>query len=283
MASERDLELLDDYISNRLSGAERTYIEERLQQDPDLRSEYAIQQQIAAGIRQARVAELKKMLSSIPTPPLQDPGFSAAKIAGLAMAVMLALSLIYYFTRQTPESGPATVEQPTVPAVTENPGTEPAVTKEDNQETDEVSEAEPSKSAGSASKKSSASKPEAKKRIDVFDPSGESEPAADENIPGADDMNAESAVERTDLVVVTDGTSKKYKFHYQVLEDKVVLYGTFEKNLYQILEFISGEKRTIFLYYKDAYYLLDSTGSRVNPLIPVNDPALLKKLRESVR
>jgi hypothetical protein len=59
-----------------------------------------------------------------------------------------------------------------------------------------------------------------------------------------------------------------------------MLYGAFEKNLYEILEFFTGENRTIFLYYKNSYYLLKPNGGKVSPLVPVNDPALLKKLRE---
>ncbi len=282
MASERDLELLDDYISNRLKGAEKTAFEERLQQDPDLKSEYAIQQQIAAGIRQARTAELKKMLNSIPVPP--TGGFSAAKVAGIAVVVLIGLSLIYFFTRQTPESVSSEIEQPTTPdEVTENEYAE-AITPaaEEPQVTEPAAKTEPAKTTD-PKVSTPAPAPEAQKRIDVFDPSGETAAAGDEAIPGADNVKSESTVLRNDLAVVTDGTNKKYKFHYQVLSDKVVLYGTFEKNLYQILEFISGEKRTIFLYYKDAYYLLDPAGSRINPLVPVSDPALLKKLRESVR
>ncbi len=282
MASERDLELLDDYISNRLRGADKTAFEERLQQDPDLKSEYTIQQQIAAGIRQARAAELKQMLNNIPVPPISGAGFSTAKVAGLAIVALLGLSLIYYTTRQTPESIPADLEQPASATPENQPAeqNEPAI--EEAETAEPVAEEKPSTPTESKAS-APATKPDAQKRIDVFDPSNETEAASDEPIPGAESADDESTVLRNDLAVVTDGTNKKYKFHYQVLSDKVVLYGTFEKNLYQILEFISGEKRTIFLYYKEAYYLLDPSGSRINPLTPVTDPALLKKLRESVR
>lgn len=283
MASERDLELLDDYISNRLGGAEKTAFEERLQQDPDLKAEYTIQQQIAAGIRQARAAELKQMLNSIPVPPVSGTGLSAAKIAGLAIVALLGLTLIYYVTRQTPEAIPAKTEQPVSSSA---PETQPADQNtppiQEPETAEPAPEEEPSKPAESEAS-APAREPDAQKRLDVFDPSGEAEPAGNEPIPGAESASEESTVLRKDLAVVTDGTNKKYKFHYQVLSDKVVLYGTFEKNLYQILEFISGEKRTIFLYYKETYYLLDPSGSRINPLVPVTDPALLKKLRESVK
>ncbi len=58
MASERDLELLDDYIRERLSDADRAAFEQKLAGDAALRRELKIQQRIAEGIRTARAAQL---------------------------------------------------------------------------------------------------------------------------------------------------------------------------------------------------------------------------------
>src|SRR5688500_18255936 len=67
MASERELELLDDYISNRLNAQEKNAFEQRLEADPELKGEFQLQNKIAQGIRTARAAELKSMLGAIPT------------------------------------------------------------------------------------------------------------------------------------------------------------------------------------------------------------------------
>jgi hypothetical protein len=46
------------------------------------------------------------------------------------------------------------------------------------------------------------------------------------------------------------------------------------------MEFFSGNKRTVFLYYKDSYYLLNEENETIKPLAPINDPSLLKKLKD---
>ncbi len=113
--------------------------------------------------------------------------------------------------------------------------------------------------------------------MDVFDPSEETEsPAATPETKTSES----SPLSKSSIVVETDNNNKKYNFHYQFKNGKLYLYGTFEKNLYEIMEFFSGNKRTVFLYYKDSYYLLNEENETIKPLAPINDPSLLKKLKD---
>jgi hypothetical protein len=82
------------------------------------------------------------------------------------------------------------------------------------------------------------------------------------------------------IAVDVDRDNRKYSFNYQFKDGKLVLYGPFERNLYEILEFFSDEKRTVFLYYKNNYYLLKEDNENVKELTVINDPALIKKLKE---
>ena len=82
------------------------------------------------------------------------------------------------------------------------------------------------------------------------------------------------------IAVEVDSENKKYDFHYQFAQDKLVLYGPFEKNLYEIMEFISEDKRTVFLYYQDRFYFLKDDTEKLKPLGAIQDPALIKKLKE---
>jgi hypothetical protein len=76
-----------------------------------------------------------------------------------------------------------------------------------------------------------------------------------------------------------DTMSKKYNFHYVFKNSKLILYGAFEKNLYEILEFIGDEKRTVVLFYKSNYYLLDIDKTHPTKLTPIRDQKLLKMLK----
>jgi hypothetical protein len=59
----------------------------------------------------------------------------------------------------------------------------------------------------------------------------------------------------------------------------LVLYGKFDKGLYEIIE-INGSSHSIFLFYKENYYLLDEKETTITPLTPIRDSQLVKKLKE---
>ena len=46
------------------------------------------------------------------------------------------------------------------------------------------------------------------------------------------------------------------------------------------MEFFSDDKRTMFLFYNNQYYLLKEDNERLKPLQAIQDTTLLKKLRD---
>lgn len=58
-----------------------------------------------------------------------------------------------------------------------------------------------------------------------------------------------------------------------------MLFGDFDRALYEVLE-INGDNHALFLFYKDAYYLLDENQHKVTKLEAIRDSALIAKLRE---
>ena len=46
------------------------------------------------------------------------------------------------------------------------------------------------------------------------------------------------------------------------------------------MEFFADDKRTVFLFYKDHYYLLPEADQQIRPLSAITDAELLKKLKE---
>lgn len=285
MASERDFELLDDYIGNRLSDADKASFESRLQADPDLQRELKLQQDIVSSLRKARAAELKAMLNNIPPSAIPANSTGAFTWTAVAIAVAVAIGLYFYLqpseeTSNTPVADSVTVappaadqsadadvpsgeEQPVTPK--EEPGIEkPRVSKERKSES---TEAETPAAPGN-------------RELNVFDPDAEVESevkAPEVTVPA---NTTEGSAKASDIKSEIVSDHKNYDFHYQFREDKLILYGAFDKNLYSILEFFSENKRTIFLEYKNNFYLLNPAGEKVKPLSPVNDPALIRKLRE---
>ena len=79
--------------------------------------------------------------------------------------------------------------------------------------------------------------------------------------------------------VVTGIDDKKHGFHYQFSQGKLLLYGPFDKNLYEILE-VHGDNRSLFLFFRENYYLLNEKESQITPLKAISDGELIKRLRE---
>ena len=283
MASERDIELLDDYLSNRLDPDSRAAFEDKLKTDPTLQNELELQQQFIRGIRNARVAELKSMMNNIPVPPASTGAGIAAKVAIFtAVTGVVGMSLYFYLAADSNESAPTReVEQ-----------VEPTITEEIPEEADKAGDqsAVVPKETSSAGQRPVTVPPPvedkaevplsepAQPKVEVYDPSEETEDEGSvlteiEGKPG-------TWSHRPTIDVVVDAAQKKYDFHYQFKDGKLFLYGSLQKDLYEILEIFSDEKRTMFLYHEHQYYLLKDGSEKITPLNPIEDPTLIKKLNE---
>jgi hypothetical protein len=287
--AERDLELLDDYLANRLDASERSAFEQKLNTDPALKSEYILQEQFVNGIKKARVAELKAMMNNVPVPSLQNnAGAMAGKVVLWTVLVGLVGSGLYlYFNRQDqPKSSESTPKNIIVEPEQKAEGDTEAVTEEQPQQHDDgavvaeepaSSEQKPTQSP-KPPKRSATEKQKVKEpAIDVFDPTKEAE--SESSSPRIDgpigNVNPNPSIE-----VSVDSENKKYNFHYQFRDGKLLLYGPFEKGLYEIMEFFSEDKRTIFLFYKENFYLLKDDSNKLKNLNVIEDQVLVKKLKE---
>lgn len=264
-----NFEKIDDYLANRLPAEERNAFEQEIAGDPALQDEVAFQEKIVSAVRQARAAELKQMLNNVPV----SSGWSSGKIAaGVVAAGIVATSVYFYLT---PDESVMTPDQNVPEVIT--PAESPAITPADEPEPAVATPAteEPSKKSESPKRKTVT--PVQKPDIQVIDPSVDmtetNQPAIDPASTGSTTMTVSK------MEVVTAPASKKYTFHYQFSEGKLLLYGPFDSSLYEILE-INGGSHAVFLFYKENYYLLDEAQDQVTALAPIRDSQLLQKLKE---
>ncbi|HZY78712.1 MAG TPA: hypothetical protein VFE50_04265 [Cyclobacteriaceae bacterium] len=278
-----NFELIDDYLSNRLKGAERETFEKQLNNDPALKSDLDFQKQIVEGIRTARAAELKNMLSKVPVGGTTiSMDFSVVRMAaGLIAAGVVGAAIYFYSTRgELPpfDKAAGDLNKKTEEIEKQEPKQQeeaPAVKEDEKKE--EPRKEESSKPA--VEKKKEEIKPAEKPKLDVANPTDELE-----NNDDAKKNEPTASVRRSDITpsniqVDLDSSNKKYSFHYQFVDSKLMLYGSFDKSLYEVLE-INGDNHAVFLFYKDAYYLLDENQTKVTKLEPITDAALLGKLKE---
>ena len=281
MATERDLEQLDDYLSNRMTAGEKAGFEQKLQADSELANELNVQQELIKGIQQARVAELKAMLNNVPVPaiPHATPTSVLLKFAAGTVIVGAVATGIYFLIGDNTQKTETRVENTTevkddVPVTTseEKSDNSEAVKSEEKSKEQEVKPVE--------KKEKAENKTTTAPKIDVYDPTEESEGTEDQ-MNEAETRPALNGKAKASVGVTIDNNNASYTFHYQYKEGKLFLYGPFEANLYEILEFFSDNQRTVFLRYKSDYYLLKEIDQKIRPLTKITDPALINKLDES--
>jgi len=279
-----NFEHIDDYLSNRLPEQDRKAFEQQLEGDPSLKEEVEFQRKVVEGVRTARMAELKTMLNNVPVSGGSAWG-GGAKIAAAILSAGVISTIIYLNTGN--DTTPADITKDPVTEMTNTPESdnntkEEAVaadngsTKEQPAETSETTVAtSPKKKAKEEAKVAS---PVRKPDINVVDPS--SELSADDKKSDAEiSRSGRAEISASKMEVITGVDDKKHNFHYQFAQGKLMLYGPFDKSLYEILE-IHGDGHAVFLYYKENYYLLDESQTKITQLRAIQDSDLLKKLRE---
>ncbi len=284
MAVERDFELLDDYLANRLSAEDATAFEKQLQAEPQLARELNIQKSITEGIRQARAAELKAMLNNVPVPPVQGGQSLLTKVATWAVVAGLVATSVYLYLSQDEETATdvATVtSQPEIAPVLTEPNENTAATTDDGQvmETPAPQTGVEEKENTTKTTRTTEPAPVNIKPIEVYDPSQEESTGSTSPVHNDHAKTVSKSFVTSSIEVEMESMNKKYAFHYTFQDGKLILYGAFEKNLYEILEFIGDEKRTVVLFYKSSYYLLDVTKTEPTKLTAIHDQKLLKKLQ----
>ncbi|MDH4058045.1 MAG: hypothetical protein OEU76_04745 [Cyclobacteriaceae bacterium] len=266
MATERDFELLDDYLSNRLSKEESAEVEGKIEADPELKQEFQFQQSVVESVRSKRAAELKMLLNNTPIPFSQTiQAELLSKVAASVVVAGLAVMAYYFYqSNDTAEQVQEYQNEQVMPSPEPSPDQNSTVQSEENIVKDSPSDSpttktiEKSSPSSTTNERSEATKNRERELVKVIS----------------------STFVTSNTEVITRGESEDYTYHYAFEDKKLVLFGSFEKNQYQILEFITKDEHVFFLNYKSNYYLLDDQINAPAALLPIQDTQLLKKLRE---
>jgi hypothetical protein len=276
------LELIDDYLTNRLGDAERVAFEKQLASDPALKADVQLQNQILEGVKKARAAELKAMLQNVPIGGSSSFNMPMLRMAaGVVGAGLLIAALSFYFKNGN-DGVPnmSTSIEDSINKVDPNdfePLEEPTTAPNQPLEKREEKVIEGANKKTNSPKKEIGKQQPVQPKIEAVDPSNELIDNS-EKTPVGKEMS-KSIITPSHIAVAVDSSNKKYSFHYQFSQGKLMLYGSFDKALYEILE-INGENHSVFIFYKENYYLLNEKQSNIMPLEPITDKALIAKLKE---
>jgi hypothetical protein len=273
-------DLIDDYLANKMPEQDKLAFENKLKEDAALQKELDFQQSIVTEIQQARVAELKGLMNNIPSGAWQTDATNgtikivAAVIGGSA----LLISAYLLFLNPTEE---ITVFNPDEIEVTD------LITEEISEfETEEVSSTDEVNTSADVKTEATAEikKIEKKKesvsqspKINVMDFSEEVAVTDESKVPEVISSENEF-VNVSTLIIETNDSDANYDFHYQFTDGKLLLYGKFDKSIYEVLEFNLNKEQLIYFYYKDKFYQLDAKQRKITPLVAISDAALINKL-----
>lgn len=270
-----NIELIDDYLTNKLSDAQRETFEQQVAADPTLKADVEFQRQVIESVKNARVAELKSMLNNVPIGAAKE--FTTLKVAAGIVGGALLIGSVYWFGNG--EDQPIIAEpKDSISIVTENEITPASEDEELTNTLEQTTEAAVKPEAKVDTKAPTTIKKEViKPTIDVVDPSVELVESTSSPVNHGVVEATPPAIEVKSLEVNVDSANKKYKFHYQFVDGKVVLYGSFDRSLYEIIE-LNGGKHSVYLYYQNKYYLLDEQATTITPLEVITDKATVTKL-----
>ncbi|MFZ5970223.1 MAG: anti-sigma factor family protein [Bacteroidota bacterium] len=276
----KNFELIDDYLTDRLKGEERVEFERQLASNAALQKEVKLQQQILEGIKNARAAELKSMLNKVPVGYGVHFDFPLMRMAaGLIGAGVLAAAIYYYFRPEIQLEDASTdllkkTEKlnPAPPSEKQKPRADSATQKEPTKNSSPLKEKVKVKPI-----KAEVIQPVVKPVIEVTNPSEEL--TEEDNVNDMPAALASARVTAAQVELEVDSSNKKYDFHYQFEGPRLMLYGSFDKSLFEVIE-INGVEHSLFLFYKDQFYLLDEQQHSIRKLAPIMDKVLIAKLRE---
>ncbi|HMP99156.1 MAG TPA: hypothetical protein PKC24_05195 [Cyclobacteriaceae bacterium] len=279
-------ELLDDYVNDKLPELEKTGFEQAMLHDAALRKEVELQKAIVKEIQQARIAELKAILNNVPAGAWQNTAGSTGLKAALGIVSVAALIVtgiwLFYNAETTIENNPepASIEEEVLVEATETEAEAEETIAE--AEVNEVKNIPPSAKQKSSANQQNQVKKEAQPNINIVEFDEDLTPAEEKTMPVITDTET-SSLKITGIVVEIEDADARNNFHYRFSEDKLILYGSFDKSLYEVLEFNTGKSKMVFFFYKDTYYQLDPNKNKITPLEALKDQELLNRLKSYSR
>lgn len=274
-----NFELIDDYLTNRLNEQDQKSFEQQMTADPSLRADVELQREIIESLKSARVAELKSMLSKIPvaTPTLY---FSPLRIAaGVIGTAVLATGLYFFYIKNENTDSNQISSSLTDSIQQAEQGKSEILVDSAFNETESIIPVEKeiqNTEIRKEDKRIQENQKESKPAIDLIDPTEE---LSGNQIPPEKSVINNTLISLAKIEISVNASDKKFKSHYQFANGKLVLYGHFDNGLYEIIEVNAQQSRSLFLYYKTSYFLLDETAKEVTLLKEISDPLLLQKLK----
>lgn len=295
------IEQIERYLEGKMSGEESETFESLLNNDPALKSQLQLQQDILSTIKETRKAELKARLNNINV-GTYNGGLTGAKVVLTGM-LTAAIGLGIYFYAQDEANKTDKIdlvnEEMFAPQMEESILIQPEVkhnTSSISVESNKIEEKKTKEAVAdkyAKEKKTVAPAQENKeteavvtiKKINTPSPIESFEEDVEEKNPAlqapknklAEAITSSEAATAVE-VEVESKEDNNHNFHYKFYNNKLYLYGDFKNIPYELIELNTVSGKSLYLYYKDSFYYLEANQMEISPLNQIKDGNLIEEL-----
>lgn len=296
-------EKFDHYLKGKLSEDEKLRLEEAMQQDPLLKNEVNLQQDIFKALHDERKMLLKHRLDNVAVNSPTWMNLTGLQWAAILSSMLLLSAGVYYGLSDDLNQK----QFPTIDLVNANNQQQlsdnvmlpevpsPVINERETEESpDEVASLGtdtelvphlPEQSATAVTTlPQDGSTP--KSAIPVITrPDVLSDFAEDNQDINYSDFEApdKALLEKSDnalsAITIETMTDTDYPFHYQMMDQKLYLYGDFKGIPYKIIALNHDQHRQLFLKYEGDYYMLNQRQLEIVPLEKINDSTIIRALK----
>lgn len=308
-------ETIENYIRGEMSGDQKIQFESQLNQDPLLKEELQMQEDLIQSIQKVRITELKSRLDGVQIGIFDGitstVGFKVLTTTMITAVIGMASYYAFFNSGEEQPMEQVSGEQiaentnPEVGQILDNkeeqskpnsesesgigesePSTEPSE-KPIEQSTQEEATPQPEKPAERTVSEETTQPAEDEKPVD-FNPvlpdlddnfaEEDSTPANDIEVPNNE--LGPSVVETKTTFEIENKSDTKNHFHYRFKSGKLILFGDFSKSTYEIIELNSTLGKSFYLYYDNNFYPLSVENTKITELRVLTDKTLIDELKK---
>lgn len=283
--------LIEQYFEGNLSEKDIAELNKGLINDPELKAEFDLQNEIVRGIKNYRKVELKSRLESVkvPTGLIGSLASSNVILGSLISGVVVIGTIIgiTIFPKSSNENlelislNGATYTLPLekdVPAIPEPRSTVDATISNTKIHSDAPENIEDDVK----DKQGKAPYRIKKRQLSVLLPDVPEQLSQEQN-PDIEEINqkpraitgfVDNEVEQISIATISDD---QFDFHYKFYDSQLFLYGNYDEQ-YEILELFSVSDKQLYFIYKGAYYVIKNNTRTPVPFTEITDETLIKEL-----
>jgi hypothetical protein len=293
-------EKFDKFLKGKLGDGEKLRLEEAMKQDPLLRNEINLQQEIFKALRDERKMLLKSRLDEVPVNTATWLNLTGIQWAAILGSMLLISAGVYYSNFYTSlnsnapqvnlvDSTPLIFDDsavPVVPSPEQNEGIYSLPDEADkvNDFSADISTQEKADRPvfkSDENEETQPSLPDNIKRPEVLsDFSDENQDINYNDFEAPDKALLEKSDKSVSEITIETMTDTDYPFHYQMMDQKLYLYGDFNGIPYKIIALNHDQHRQLFLKYEDDFYMLNQLQRKIIPLEKINDSTIIRALKK---